>query len=155
VATSALTQAGHDVTAIELSEQTALLTRQSAPQANVITGDFLSFNFDEEQFDGICAIAFIHLFPRYDIAQVLQKMHLLLRPDGVALIPTTKHLAASEGYESKAMFVNTNRRYRARYTKQELEERVSASNFVILENPETQDVLEPGKTWMNLIVQKK
>ena len=75
VAILTLTQAGYEVTAIELSGQTALLAQQTAPRAKVITGEFLSFDFGKERFDGICAIAFIHLFPQVDAVRVLQKIH--------------------------------------------------------------------------------
>jgi SAM-dependent methyltransferase len=149
-----MTERGHDVTAIEISEPMAKLAQQTAPRVTMIVDEFLAHDFGNETFDGIFALAFVHLFPAADAAKVLEKMYNLLRPDGVLFAGTTKHDQVQEGYEKKTNFNSPEERYRRRYTKSELLRVIEAPGFRVLRCEDQPDGEVPGKVWMEVVALK-
>lgn len=145
---------GHQVTGIEFSEQMAQIASRTAPNARIIVDEFLGHDFKGEMFDGVYASAFVHLFPLDDARKVVQKIHGLLYPQGVALVSTTRHEVESEGFMIKAGFVSEQKRFRRLYDKPGIEELLTSGGFTIRNYGEVKDPTEPGKLWMNLVIQK-
>lgn len=152
-ASALLCDRGYEVTAIEFSEPMAKLTTKTAPNAVVINDEFLAHDFQDVMFDGIYAVAFIHLFPAEDALGVVQKIRALLKPGGIALISTTIHPESDEGYNTKLNFMSNRRRYRRQYTRENLEALLISAGMTIREFQVLQDPEESEKTWMNVIVQ--
>lgn len=77
------TRAGYDVTGIEYSEIASEYAR-SVFKLRVITGDFLNYSFNEEQFDIITLWHVLEHFHEPWI--ILKKIFSLLRPHGLLVI---------------------------------------------------------------------
>jgi SAM-dependent methyltransferase len=110
----ALTRAGYDTTAIDVSPRMAAVCRTRVPQAHVVVGDYLEEQFDEK-FDAIVAFAFIHLFPTDLAVACLRKMRDDLTDQGALLIGTTAEPTCSEGFEGKLDYPGAPVRYRRRW----------------------------------------
>ena len=151
--TAILVKKGYQVDGIELSPKLAGICQRNVPEARIITGDFLEYQF-EKTFDGILAIAFVHLFPKADTLRVLEKIYRLLNANGVAYISTTLHDKADEGWDIKYNFNKKSKRYRRRFTEKELKTELTQAGFTILEINTIDDKEEKGKTWIDFIVKK-
>jgi len=148
-----LSKKGYQVSAIEFSEEMARLAAQTAPKARVIVGEFLEHDFRGETFDGIFAIAFIHLFSKEDTIRVLQKMRELLDPQGYAIVSTTEHESDDEGFFDKTNFTSTPRRFRRKYTQATFCSLLTEAGFVIRRFDTNDDPEVEGKRWMVAMVQ--
>ena len=82
----------------------------------------------------------------------MKKIRMMLLPQGTALITTTKHFESSEGYFEKTDYMPTLKRYRKKWTKQELKTLFFDLNFKILH--ESENIDNKNKTWMNFVIQK-
>ena len=145
---------GYNVTAIEFSSAMATVAQMNAPKAHIIEDDFLQHDFWGETFDGILAIAFIHLFNEQDTLKVLQKIRTLLNPEGVAYISTTQHEFSSIGFDKKHNFKSSSLRLRRRFTLDELRSLLQKTEFVILKEGQDSDNEEKDKIWMHFIVSR-
>lgn len=149
-----LIENNYQVTAIELSPKMAAVAKETAPAISLVIDDFLSHDFHAEKYDGILAVAFIHLFPKDRISQVLNKMYNLLKDGGIAFISTTKHLISDEGILEKDNFEGKQKRFRHRFTEAELIKLPTEAGFKTLHYYENRDENEGvEKLWMNFIVQ--
>lgn len=142
---------GFAVTCIEFSERMARVAATAAPGAVMIVDEFLAHDFGDARFDGILAMAFIHLFPAAQVPAVLAKIRSLLLPGGVVYVSTTKSDASSEGWEAKNNFRQSAPRFRKRFTREELLAMLAASGLELVAYAEVPDSEEPGKTWMDVI----
>ncbi|HAQ03082.1 TPA: hypothetical protein DEP30_03805 [Candidatus Nomurabacteria bacterium] len=142
---------GFKLTCIDISSRMLFYTQKRNPNAVCINGDFLITNF-KHKFDGVFAFAFIHLFPKLVVFEVLKKIHKILNTEGVAFIESTKSDKSSEGYEVKMDYSGEYKRYRKHWTKKELKEILIQSHFKILDSKESMDPF--GKSWISFIVQK-
>lgn len=148
-----MTQKGFVVEAIEMSGKMAEVAKETAPKAKIIVGDFTSHNFKNKKYDGILAIAFIHLFAKRDVLSVLKKIHSILKPEGILYINTTRHRRSEEGFFAKNNFKNKLKRFRHRFTKSELWRLLDEADFEILHYDENTDKDEvKSKVWMNFVV---
>ena len=144
---------GFNTTALDISGKMIQIASEKSPNTKYIHSDFLSFEFNRLRYEGIFAKAFIHLFPKEDAIKVLNKMHSLLVPRGLAFIATTTHTKSSEGITTKIDYMPPVKRFRRKWNESELIERIQKEGFSIvskdyhLEN-------ERGKRWINLVVQK-
>nr|WP_067539804.1 class I SAM-dependent methyltransferase [Nocardia crassostreae] len=76
---------GARVTGIDLDEAGIELARKQSPEGEIeyVCGDFLSYPFEAESFDGIVSVATLH---HMDAAAGLVKMKELLRPGGTLAV---------------------------------------------------------------------
>jgi SAM-dependent methyltransferase len=145
---------GYKVTALEFSPKMAEVIKRTCPESRIIVDDFISYNFGEEKFQNILAIAFIHLFPEEDCILVLEKIRNLLKEEGVAFISTTLHENFEEGYFGKTNFKNNPLRYRRRFTEEKLDELFKKTGFKISKKIKTEDEKEvQGKKWISYILE--
>jgi 2-polyprenyl-3-methyl-5-hydroxy-6-metoxy-1,4-benzoquinol methylase len=147
-----LTSHGHTVTAIEFSEKMATVFREVAPKTPIIVDDFSAHDFGTKRFEGILAVAFIHLFPKEVASRVLEKVRQLLTPQGIVYIGTTIHEVSDEGVFPKRNFNGNVVRFRKRYTRDEFEQLLTDAGFEIIRRKDYHDQEEPGKVWMDYIV---
>lgn len=148
-----LSERGNDVKAIEFSEKMAGICKKIAPKAHVIVDEFISHDFMGEKFDGILAVAFIHLFPKAEADNVLNKIKDLLNSHGILYIGTTIHNESSEGLYPKINFTKKLTRFRRKFTRDEFENMLKTSGLNIVEKNDYVDNEEVGKTWMDYVVE--
>lgn len=153
-AAKVMIESGLDVTCIEFSPKMALVASRTTPQARVIVDEFLAHDFGSQKFDAIVAIAFVHLFPPGEARGLIKKIYDLLDSNGLALISTTLHQSSREGYEIKKNFRGDVSRYRRRFTREEFEQLIVSGGFEIATRFDNSDLEEPGKFWMNYVVNK-
>jgi SAM-dependent methyltransferase len=138
---------------IDISEKMIKFAKTNSQKTTFYCGDFLEFPFDQK-FSGIYAQAFIHLFPKERVYDILEKMHSLLEPEGLIHFSTTVHEIPSEGFEEKTDYRASVKRYRKRWTLIELNEFIEGLTF--LENIHQYQIVDPkGKTWVNTIAGRK
>ena len=105
------------------------------------------------KFEGIFAKAFIHLFPKEDAIIVLKKIFNMLEEKGIAFIATTVHERSEEGFFEKSDYNKKLKRFRKRWTEEELLEEIKKAGFTIKDKDYH---IEPDKKkkWINLVVVK-
>jgi len=145
LATRLLLDRGYKMTAIEYSENMVAHARRRNPEAEIINGDYLAT--DLPRFQGMIALAFIHLFPRRQANEVLARMHSQLQPGGVLYTGTTDNQQSSEGLVLKADYSRPLPRWRRHWTREELEQAFSEAGFEILEAFPHSDPF--GKKWLD------
>jgi len=75
-----------EVIGVDISEEQIRLARQLVPQARFVCGDMTALPFPPNSFDAICSYyAIIHV-PREEHRRLLQNLHRLLKPAGLALL---------------------------------------------------------------------
>lgn len=144
---------GFQTTGIDISNKIISFAKEVSPKTNFIQGDFLEYNFGESKFDGIFAKAFIHLFPKKDAVFVLNKIWNLLKLNGAAFIATTVHDKSEEGYFEKLDYSKKLKRFRKKWTEQELINEIDNIGFKIF-NKSYNIEHNKNKKWVNLVVIK-
>jgi len=148
-----LEKAGFETTAIDIAENIINKAKKVAPKTKYLLGDFLEYNFGGYQFEGIFARGFIHLFPKNDAELVIEKIKNLLVQNGIVFIGTTKDEKSEEGYFIKEDFPDKPKRFRKKWTEDELEEFVTAAGFKILKKYYHFEK-NKKKKWMMFLLQK-
>ena len=110
---------GFDTTAIDISKEILRVSQETAPKTKYIFGNFMTSDFNGK-FEGIFAKAFIHLFPKEDAIIVLKKIFNMLEEKGIAFIATTVHEKSEEGFFEKSDYNKKLKRFRKRWTEEEL-----------------------------------
>ena len=149
-----LSEYGYNVTAIEFSEKMAQFAQKVASDAHVINDEFLAHNFGREKYEGVFAVAFIHLFTKEDVHRVLHKVLVLLNKGGCALLSTTLHEKYSEGFKRKNNFSGNAKRFRIEYTEKAFRELLSNTNCEVVHFSINKDPEVRGKSWMAVVIRK-
>lgn len=147
-----LRSAGLDVDGIDISSEMIAYAQRRNPENRFIVGDFLEADYPANTYDGILMYAFLHLFPKEIALQFLDKAIVIMKPGGLIFSGTTKSDMPSEGFETKHDYQTPVKRYRKRWTRDELEEVFTSRNLEIVSYDEKTD--EFGKIWMDHIVRK-
>lgn len=151
VTTRALITEGCDVTGIDISPNMIRYAKMRGPGAHYVIGDFASSGFRDE-FDGIIAFAYVHLFPVDTAVNVLTNMRRALRPGGVAYVGTTVSDVSSEGWEGKSDYPGSPQRFRKHWTEQEFRSALMHVGFEIAGFQTHIDAF--GKEWMDFIARR-
>jgi 2-polyprenyl-3-methyl-5-hydroxy-6-metoxy-1,4-benzoquinol methylase len=152
--TMMLIEKGFSLTSIDISPKMITFVKKRNPSATTITGEFLEYTF-KKKFDAIFAMAFIHLFPKNIAQLILEKMHTLLKEDGVLYIGTTISDKSKEGFELKrdAFFPNgQQKRYRKHWTEEELLDSLQKAGFKYKHKYHIDDPRK--KVWMDFLMTK-
>lgn len=147
-----LRSAGMDVDGIDISSEMIAYAKKRNPNSHFVVGDFLEEAYVAGSYDGILMYAFLHLFPKDVALHCLDKAVSITKPGGLLFTGTTKSESPSEGFEIKRDYKTPVKRYRKRWTQQELDEVFSSRNLEIAHYAEKTD--EFGKIWMDYIVRK-
>lgn len=151
LAIEVLTERGFSAIGVELSPKMAELARRRNPEAEIIVGDFLTYSF-AEPFDGIIALALIHLFLKEEAMKVLRGMNDLLVLGGILYIGTTESVESSEGWEVKADYSGERQRFRKYWMEEELRLALEETGFEVLKLHRIADPF--GKKWLDFVAQK-
>lgn len=81
-----LTDAGHEVIGIDISEEMLRLAGRDVPEAEFRHLDIMDLDPSLGDFAAVVAFFSLLMLPRADIPPVLTKIHDLLRPDGYFLL---------------------------------------------------------------------
>ncbi len=141
--------AGCEATGIDVSPAMLRLARETCPRARLLEGDFLSFNFGTEVFDGVFAKAIIHLFTRADARRFLVRARALLTAKGILYVTTTINDAGQSGLRPKTDYSKEVFRYRRVWTRNELVDAVESAGFVITRQGLNEES-DRGKIWFNI-----
>lgn len=147
-------KAGFVTTAIDISREILRVAEDTAPRTKYLLGDFLGYDFGRIKYDGIFAKAFIHLFPKSDAVIVLSKIAKLLVNGGAAFIATTVNEESVEGFFEKEDYQGATKRYRKKWTEDELMVSLADAGFKII-NKGYHNEPDKKKKWVNLVVVKK
>jgi ectoine hydroxylase-related dioxygenase (phytanoyl-CoA dioxygenase family) len=138
-----------DLTGVDIASGMVEEARKH-PGIEFIQADFLEFS-PGRSYDLVYAQAFIHLFPKKMLPEVLEK--LLKLSNQRLYFTTTVHETPSEGVELKQDV----HRYRSRYTSEEI---LGAAKELLKNDPHLcfhyfylTDPL--GKRWINCVIEKK
>ncbi len=118
-------------TAVELSENMALLAQKSSPNTTIINDNILDVNFLDNQFDFILAMAVIHNFPEEDLINLLNKIKKWLKDDGYFILDTTNNITTESGFFEKEDYNIKVIRYRRKWKKEDLNTFLINQGFVI------------------------
>ncbi len=148
-----LNSRGHDAYGLELSMGMAKYAyeRNKRFGTQIVVGDFEDYAFNND-FDGLMALAFIHLFPKERAEELMAGMHQTLKPGGVLLIGTTESNEPKEGLEEKHDYLGKHVRFRKHWTDPELRASLESVGFEVIEKVPVVDAF--GKNWMDFIVRK-
>lgn len=152
ILTRILLDRGYKVSCVDISPRMIAHAKKRNPEACAIEEDFLKITC-RECFDGIVAFAYIHLFPKADVKEVLQKMRELLVPGGLVCLGSTHSTVSYEGWEVKDDYTRTCKRFRSHWTMPEMEEVFTRNNFVIIKKKIHSDPF--GKVWMDFVIKKQ
>lgn len=111
--------------------------------------DFMSHRF-ERQYDVVFAQAFIHLFPKRVVGDVVQRLLALARRR--VFFSTTINDQPSEGWELK----DGVSRYRSRYTLSEIQDLLSRMTSDTNWKMDYFELMDPlGKNWIDVILTRE
>ncbi len=144
---------GINTTAIDISKKLLSISKELAPKTKYILADFLEFDFGKSRFEGIFAQAVIQLFPKKDAIIVFRKIFDLLVDNGISHISTTIHEKSEEGVFEKLDYTKKIKRFRKKWTENELLEEVIKAGFSIYRKWYNSEQ-NKSKEWINLIIVK-
>jgi 2-polyprenyl-3-methyl-5-hydroxy-6-metoxy-1,4-benzoquinol methylase len=146
-----LAEKGYTSEGIDFSKSMVKYAQKRNPNNLVINADFTNHKFIHK-YDGLLAFAFVHLFKKEEANKIIGKMFEALKPGGYLLIGTTKSLQSSEGYEIKADYTESIKRFRKHWTEPEFTKALKSAGFLMIDKTIIKDPF--GKKWMDFIVQK-
>jgi len=146
-----LNQENFETTAIDISNEMIRVSKEMSPKTKFIHDDFLEHDFGDSKFQGIFAKAFIHLFQKKDAILVLKKIKNLLLPKGIAFISTNLSKKSREGYFEKKDYPGNPKRFRKKWTEEELIREVEKVGFKVFKKFHHK---ENEKNWIKLYVIK-
>jgi SAM-dependent methyltransferase len=142
---------GYDVQGIDISPAMLSYARRRNPGATLINSDFISYEFDCN-FDGVIALAFIHLYPQDIATGLLSKMFALLRVGGVLYVGTTKSSHSIEGFRPKVGFGSRVHRFRKDWLQTDFENALLTLGFQIVS---LEEIVDPyDKIWMDYVAKR-
>lgn len=147
--TEILNNSGMLADGIDISPRMVEYAKKRNPESKIVVGDFLTEKYEAGSYDGVLMYAFIHLFPYETAVKYIEKTTKLLKPRGVFFIGTTKSSRPSEGYEEKSDYSKTARRFRKRWTPEELEKLLNDNGLIVKHKEDIKD--EFGKIWMDYV----
>jgi 2-polyprenyl-3-methyl-5-hydroxy-6-metoxy-1,4-benzoquinol methylase len=109
--------------------------------------DFTTHAFKEQQYDLVFAQAFVHLFPKHTVKDIIKKLLALARRR--VFFSTTINELPSEGWEPKDGVL----RYRSRFTRVELHELIAGVTINCGWRAEAFELKDPlEKLWLDVIL---
>lgn len=147
--TQTLADSGYTAEGIDISPKMIEIAKMRAPKLHFSVADVMQHK-PELPYDLIVAFAFIHLFPSKEVPVVLAKLHNLLTEDGILYTGTTITDVFSEGYEEKSDYRGAPKRFRARWTREALDDEFEKAGFEIINVYKHADAV--GKTWMDYVL---
>jgi SAM-dependent methyltransferase len=123
-----LTDAGHEVTGVDISEEMLRLARRDVPEAEFRCLDIVDLDPSLGDFVAVVAFFSLLMLPRAEIPAVLTKIHDLIRPDGYFLLS----MVEADLDDTPIHFLGSPVRVTG-YIRGELQELVTAAGFEVAE----------------------
>jgi SAM-dependent methyltransferase len=123
-----LTDAGHEVTGFDISEEMLRLARRDVPEAEFRCLDIVDLDPSLGDFVAVVAFFSLLMLPRAEIPAVLTKIHDLIRPDGYFLLS----MVEADLDDTPIHFLGSPVRVTG-YIRGELQELVTAAGFEVAE----------------------
>ncbi|MFA5158473.1 MAG: methyltransferase domain-containing protein [Patescibacteria group bacterium] len=144
---------GFEVFGIDLSDVFLQEAKKRVPEATFVSMDATQLDFPQENFDGIWANAVLLHIAKKDISGVLQKMHRMLKANGIL------HIRVKEGVGETSVKDTLSKDVARTFTffsKMEIEELVLASGFASVRSQIiTDETRREGVNWISLFATKK
>ncbi len=144
-----LSDEGIKVTGIELAPRMAEVAAQTAPLADIICGDFVSYKFESARYSGVFCKAFLHLYPKEEALMILRKIREILKPAGLLYISVSGAHESSEAIREKVDYAGNFKRFKRIWSETELHDAVQGSGFEISYWSEHRD-FNNDKTWLDV-----
>ncbi len=142
------TDAGMDVTGIDIVDDFLSKAKKDVPSANFIQMDVRDMNFLDNSFEGIYANAVLLHLEKKEVPPVLDKFYILLKPKGKL------HIRLKEGEGEKEIVEKLSQnhsRFFSFFGKEEIEELLEKSGFKIIRSEEMPDTLDrEGLKWISI-----
>ena len=146
--------------AVDLSANMVSYAKKNCPEINIETKNVLDVSdisgvFQERgQFDVIIMAALIHLFPRNDAIELLNRVKEWLNPNGLIYIDTTKEAKFKDGeISAKQGYSVPVTRLRTRWTENDFKELLQHCGFDIVY--EENHPAHNGKIWLRKVAKKR
>lgn len=123
-----LTDAGHEVIGVDISEEMLRLARRDVPEAQFRRLDITELDPSLGDFTAVVAFFSLLMIPRADIPAVLRKIHDLLMPGGYFLLS----MVEADLDDTPIHFLGSPVRVTG-YIRDELQELVTAAGFEVME----------------------
>jgi SAM-dependent methyltransferase len=123
-----LTDAGHQVLGVDISEEMLRLARRDVPEAEFRNLDIMDLDASLGDFTAIVAFFSLLMLPRVDIPPVLAKINGLLRPGGYFLLS----MVEADLDDTPIHFLGSPVRVTG-YIRGELQELVAKAGFEVLD----------------------
>lgn len=128
-----LEELGVSVSGVDISQEMLRYASQRCPNARLYHSSLAEFEI-KERFDGVVMEAFIHLFPEFKVRDVLEKVKVLLKPEGIGTLTTTRSDHSYEGFFAKEEdYPQSERRFRRFWKPESLVYTMQEAGFKILE----------------------
>lgn len=142
-----------DTIGIELSKSMASYIKEISPRSKIIEEDILAVSLNNDSFNLILGMAFIHLFDERDLIIVLNKVKKWMKRDGYFAICTTKHEKTEKGYFIKNEYKDSIIRYRKKWRQDELEKFIINNGFEIIDSFIMSEITTP-RVWISYMLKK-
>lgn len=148
-----LSELGFETTCIEYSEKMTKFLKEKSPNSIVIEQNVLDVTLQNNTYDLILAMAFIHCFKESDLICIFNKVKNWLKKDGYFIICTTIHHKTEEGIFEKEDYDNV-LRFRKKWNQKELETFIDKQGFLIIDKLYHTEITKP-KAWVSYCMKMK
>lgn len=135
---------GYEYVGVDISDGLLEIARENNPGVSFLHQSVYELSFEPKSFDGFWASAVLLHVPKDKIDKALQRIHDVVRDDGIGFI--SLHYGEGEGIKTS----EKGDRYFAYYTYPEFIKVLRRNRFDVIES--IQKDQESGKTWLYFIV---
>lgn len=125
-------QRGFRTTAIDISKEMINVAREKSPETKYLLGNFLGYNFNSREFEGLFAKAILHLFTKEDATAFIKKSYELMVSNGLFYLSLFIRNESKEDFMLKNMDGRKFIRYNKYWTLSELECLLNNSSFEVV-----------------------
>lgn len=145
-----LSQKGLEVVGFDLSLEMIKEAKKKVPKAKFVVGDMTKMSFPEGSFGGVFAQASLLHIPKKLIPKVLEKIHKILKKDGIL------YLALKEGFGEREVveerFGKEIKRFFSFFTQKEISELLKNNQFRVIEAK--RNLRKPQTVWLHVFAVK-
>lgn len=144
---------GYKVTLFDLSNSLLEIAKKIAPDAKVIQGDMIDYDFGVQQYDGVWAQASLLHLTKKEMHEILKKIYTMLTDKGAFHLSLKK--GSSEEILTHVKNGKTIERFFALYEKDEIVAMLEQTGFKVIHVRETQSITTVTESWLRIIAKKE
>jgi len=146
------TERGYRVVGVDLSEKLLEIAGKEAPRAEFKLMDIANLEFNENQFNGVWAVASLLHLPKKEIPDVLESIYEILKPNGILYVSVKK--GEGEIIKPDPRYKNAEK-FWSFFQGSEMISFLEKSNFAIIDsNVTSQDSNYATNPWINIFCRK-